>query len=336
MGTLINPFGSQIYINKMIDKIDLRKSTIGENELKEMIKKANLKHHTKNGLEYWDNKDTKRFNGGFFIQVDTNRKFKIVGSVHKFKSFLTIGILDNSENITMGNAKETIIEIIKYYGIPNNDLKIYSYEIGLNITTPNEAKEYLTDMIRIKDKILFINPKYKNETLKTTYIHRDFRHVFYMYDKNHEIKEKQKRTKDFNILRFEYKHQRIYKLDFKTFIQDSFLKQVRNFFNDWFSCVQFIPVIKYIGSGQSSAIELELAKRITLNGTEHTLNECKEHYKEGGTTPKQYRKQREFIRDWFIKELYKNFEITLTTKSTLLKELYQSGFNELIKKDSIK
>jgi len=51
----------------MIDKITLKKKNITDKELKQIASKSKLKKNTKNGAIYYDNGDTKNFNGGVFF-----------------------------------------------------------------------------------------------------------------------------------------------------------------------------------------------------------------------------------------------------------------------------
>lgn len=320
----------------MIDKVDLRKNNISGLELNQIIKHANLKKSVRNGKIYFDNKETKNFGGGFFIQINHRNNLKAVGSVHKFYNYLQKNRLDNYNRINLNQAKETIYKILTQYGILETGLMVRSYEIGVNVTLDFEPKKILDNLIKIKERKFFTHPFYKNESYKTTYTNRDFRHVFTVYDKLFELEQK-RRTKPIgtsNIIRLEHKVRRNYKLTLTAFIKEDNLKKLFNDFKNDLSKMTFKPNIKYTGSGYSSINKINTARLIIMHGTKKAKAICKKRFELGESSISNYRTQREFIRDWFRLELFKDYKTIKTKESENLTRLLSIEYQELSPKQS--
>lgn len=297
--------------NFMIDKMILKKKHISEKELRQIQTKANLKTHTKNGVIYYDNKDTKGFNGGFFIQIDTKRTLKIAGSVHKFHNYLKCGKLDNYNNITMHEAQQSILKMLKHYGVRNFEgFNVEYYEVGTNEQTAQPTHEILSKLDNLKGKKFYFHPRFKNETLKTTETDKDKRRIFRVYDKLHELKDNRRQLPQNikHLTRYEtiYKRQNITLSEFLTNqnlqrLEDNFYKEIQE--------LKSVPKVAYIGAGNPSQLKIELAKSIIQNGTQKTLDHCKKQFKNKEITQRQMQVRREFIRDWEVKELYKQYKV---------------------------
>lgn len=290
----------------MIDKITLKKKSITDKELKQIASKSRLKKNIKNGAIYYDNGDTKNFNGGFFIQIDTRGALTVSGSVHKFFNFEATGKLTNYNNITMQQAQQSITKILEYYGLKGIELQVYYFEIGINHETEEPTHKILERFQTLNGKKLYFHPRFKKESLKTTETDKDKKRIFRMYDKLHELKEKrQTLTGVKNLTRYEtiYKRQNI---PLQEFITNENLKRLEEDFYKEIQELQPAPKVEYIGTGKSSTIKKELAGVIITLGTEKAMQMIKEQ----DLTPKEYRTRREFIRDWFSKELYKEYKLT--------------------------
>ncbi len=294
----------------MIDKIVLRKNKLSKAELKQLLKKSKLRTHYKNSLIHYDNKDTKDFNGGFFIQIDTKGSLKVTGSVHKFNSFLKVGRLENWDNITMKQSKETILKIFEYYGLGSlYGFEVKSVEIGANFETLISSSDILQKVDRIGNKKFYFHPRFKKESHKTTETHNDFRRVFRIYDKLHEIKDKGGKLppNTENLIRCEQIYRRQYKLILSEFLSLENLTKFETDFYKELEKIKLIPFVEYVGTGIQSSIKKEVAKSVMIHGTKKALKLIKERHEKKELTPKQYRLQREFIRDWHEKEYYKDF-----------------------------
>lgn len=289
----------------MIDKITLKKKKITDEELKQIASKSKLKKHTKNGLIYYDNGDTKNFNGVFFIHIDTKRTLKVTGSVHKFFNYEATGKLTNYNNITMQQAQQSIIKILQHYGLKGIELQVDYFEVGINHETEEPTHKILERFQTLNGKKLYYYPRFKDESLKTTEMDKDKKRIFRMYDKLHELKEKrQSLTGVKNLTRYET----IYKrrdTPLQEFITDQNLKRLEEDFFKEVQQLQPAPKVEYIGTGRSSSIKKELAGVILTLGTKKAMQMIKEQE----LTPREYRTRREFIRDWFSKELYKDYKL---------------------------
>lgn len=294
----------------MIDKMILKKKNISEKELKQIQTKANLKTHTKNGVIFYDNKDTKGFNGGFFIQIDTKRTLKIAGSVHKFYNYATFGKLDNYNNITMSQAQQTILKLLKHYGVQNFEgFNVELYEVGINEQTDQPTHVILSKLDSLKGKKFYFHPRYKNETLKTTETDKDKRRIFRAYDKLHELKDNRRQPPENikHLTRYETIYRR-QKIPLTEFLTDQNLKRLEDNFYKEMQELKPVPKVAYIGKGKSCQFKKELAGIILNFGTKKAM----QYIKEKDLTPKEYRTRREFIRDWHTKEYHKEYKLIKT------------------------
>ena len=80
-------------------------------------------------------------------------------------------------------------------------------------------------------------------------------------------------------------------------LEEDFFREVRE--------LQTAPKVEYIGTGKGSSIKKELAGVILTLGTKKAMQMIKEQ----DLTPREYRTRREFVRDWFSKELYKDYKL---------------------------
>lgn len=294
----------------MIDKIDLRKNKLTSKEIRQIIRNCHLKATYRNGKTKYNNTDTSNFNGGLFIEIDYNNRLKVEGSVHKYYNYLKNNKLDNHNRFNLIQAKETIHKIIKDIGVLETGVMVRSYEIGINIILEFDVHKILDNLIKVGGRKIYINPKYKYEKDKTTDFHRDFRHVYKAYDKLYEMKERGRTIPKGinNLIRLEHKVRRLSKLTLTDFISLEYLQKIFYDFKTAFDKMEFKPNIKYIGSGYSSQIKVNTAKLIITQGKLKALEVCKRLKDIGETSNSNYRTQREFIRDWHKKELYKDYK----------------------------
>ncbi|WP_407509142.1 hypothetical protein [Elizabethkingia anophelis] len=293
----------------MLDKIHLTKKNISDSECCQIIVKSKLRKHYLNGKAYFDNKDTKDFNGGFYIKIDVRGALKIVGSVHKFSNFLKTGLLDNYNTFTISEAKETLYNVLDYYGISADGLMVHLFELGANIPVKIPPAELLEQLESIGSKKFYFNPIYKNESVKTTDLHRDFRVVYKVYDKLHELHEKKRRPPEnaINLIRLETTYRRVQKTEISDFLTIGNLQKLQAKFISDFMKLNFSPFIIYTGSEKTAQYKIELARLIVSVGTIKALEICKERFLIGEITPKQYKTQRMFVNYWF-KSHMKNYK----------------------------
>ena len=288
----------------MIDLITLVKSKVSESEILQIVERSNLQKCTRNGKIYYETSPQQRNKEQMYIRIEVNGKMKIDVNLHKHhERSITCGYT-NYGTFTMNQAQSIINKILIEKGITPDNLKVYNYEVGLNLTTSKDCREYLDRMTTIgilnDNKPLYINPRYKNERVKTTIFHRHIRKHFKVYDKCFEAKDKRRTdVPDRNILRIETVYRRVDKMSCDKFFSTVNLdKAKRTFFKDW-STLQFdreITAPKGIGVKKK-----ELCKTIIKVGTKSALLQAREKHKNGTLTDKEFRNIREFItREWEV------------------------------------
>ncbi|TRX37871.1 hypothetical protein FNW52_02940 [Flavobacterium sp. ZT3R18] len=285
----------------MIDKIRFSKKNLSECEIKKIVLTSRLQSYDANGLKHYHNQRTKNFNGGMFIKIDTDKSLKIEGSLHKYFTSLRNKKTDNFDSFTMYQAKETLLKLIENTGFETNNTAINFYEIGLNIITDIEPKELLKSVYSIgdfdKEKLFYIDAKFKNESQKITEYHKDFRLVYKVYDKIHEMKDNRKEPpKNTKIIRIETIHKRVEKTFLIDFFTDSNLKRVqRIFFDNWDKLNFFVEIV---APKKTSVSKIELSKVLYKKSQSDVLNGIFEQYKNNTMSIKIYYTLKRFIENW--------------------------------------
>lgn len=285
----------------MIDKIRFSKKNLSENEIKKIVLTSRLQSYDADGLKHYNNQRTKNFNGGMFIKIDTDKTLKIEGSLHKYNTFLKCKQLNNFDSFTMPQAKETLLKLIENLGIEIENVTVNFYEIGLNIVANIEPKELLKSIYSIgdfdKEKLFYINAKYKNESVITTQFHKDFRLVYKVYDKIFEMQDKQKTLpNDKTIIRIETEHKRIENTLLIDFFIDANLKRLQtSFFNHW-DKLNFL--VEIVAPKKTSISKIELAKVLYKKSKSEVLAEIFKQYKNNTMSIKIYYTLKRFVDNW--------------------------------------
>lgn len=284
----------------MIDNITMIKKSLSESEKTNIIKSSRLVSNSLNGLIYYDNRTTKNFTGGLFIQIDTRNKLKISGSVHKYHSHLNSGYLTNFDSFTMQQAKATFEKLIINTGVDPNEIEVVFFEVGINLKFEIDTKMILEKVHSIgkNQKPFYIDPKFKESRQIITGTHRDFRVCFKMYDKLFEMVDRRKPVSNFkyNILRIETVHRRVEKLSLNQFISIENLRMIQSdFFNQW-NGLNFYNDIEAPKGTQRSKIDL--VRNIIYKGKNTVLNEYKSQYENNALSKRQYYAVRDFINNW--------------------------------------
>lgn len=285
----------------MIDKIRFSKKNLSSTEIEKIVEKSRLQYFNTNGLKHYNNQKTKNFNGGLFIKIGTENTLTIEGSLHKYATYLTSKQLNNFDSFTMHQAKETLLKALENVGFESVNVMINYYEIGLNIVTEIEPKELLKRVYSIgdfdKEKLFYINPKYKNESEIITEFHKDFRLVYKVYDKIFEMQDR-KKTFDFdkNIIRIETIHKRVEKTLLTDFFTDANLKTVqKSFFNHW-DKLNFL--VEVIAPSKTNIAKIEFAKALYKKSQSEVLKEILEQYRNNTISRKIYYNLKTFIENW--------------------------------------
>lgn len=287
----------------MIDLLTLTKNGLTDNEVRQIVEFNGLQTNSKGGKIYYDNMNQKNLKDGFYLRIETNNKMKLAVSLHKYRNMLDSKGFVNYDLFTMAEATKTAHQLAVNTGIQLNQMNVYGYEIGMNLYLSEDCRAYL-DLIESiglleNKRAFFVNPKYKNERLKTTYFYRDMRKVYKVYDKNFEMVEKRRKedTGHPNILRIETVFHRVEKMPMEKFLSQTNIKRMTNqFISDW-RTIKFksLPVVP---KGTSGAKQ-ELCAEILKHGAEKVLSDARESLKNNQITPKQFRRIREFVQnDW--------------------------------------
>lgn len=284
----------------MIDNITMVKKSLSEDEKTNIINSSRLVSNSLNGLTYYDNRSTKNFTGGLFIQIDTRNKLKISGSIHKYHSHLESGRLTNFETFTMDQAKGTFKKLIVNTGVNPNNIEVTFFEVGINLKFDFDVKPILDKVHSIgkTEKPFFIEPKFKDGRQITTGTHRDFRVHFKMYDKIFEMKDSRKPVANFkhHILRIETVHRRVEKLQLNQLIDNDYLQAIQNdFFTQW-NGLNFYNDIEAPKGTQRSKIDL--VRNIIYCGKNVVLNDYKSQYENKALTKRQFYAVRDFLNSW--------------------------------------
>lgn len=308
----------------MIDKIRIIKKDLKLNEIETIVSKSRLEHFNTNGLKHYNNGKTKNFNGGLFIDISKENKLSITGSVHKYATYLKSKTLDNYDSFTMAQAKETILKIIENIGFNPEKATINYFEVGLNIVVEIEPKELIKRVYSIgdfdKEKIFLIDPKYKNQSQAITIYHKDFRIVYKVYDKIHEILDNRKEPPTgLKIIRIETVHKRVEKTQLTSFYNEAnLMKLQKEFFNYW-DKLNFTPEI--LAPPKTHTSKIEIAKALYKKSQSEVLHEILEQYKNNTLSRKIYYNQKRFIENWETEKT--SFKRTQSLVSSIWRKLYE-------------
>lgn len=285
----------------MIDLIKMSKTGLSDNEIFSIAEDNNLQTNSKAGVFYFDNQNQK-FIQGFYLRIETSKakSLKLECSLHKFFNYIRTGKQANFDLFSISNARQSLELLKEKTGIEPEKLKVTYYEIGLNLYMEKDCRTYIDQMQTIgvldNKRRLFINPKYKGERVKTTVFHRHIKKVYKVYDKVHEMKDKQRddipETTP-NILRIETTQRRVENLTVADLMSPKTIKKLTDqFLRDW-RTVQFDPVI--IAKKGTHQRKMNLCQKIILFGKEQALKTAKEDFTAGKLTEKRFRNTREFI-----------------------------------------
>lgn len=284
----------------MIDLITLLKPDLSDAEIKAVIERNDLQTNSSDGVVFYDNLNTKNLiqQKGVFIRIETSRKLKVECSLHKYFNEIYGRERNNSNLFSMSEARESLDCLLNEKEINVQNLRIYNYEIGLNLNVSHDCRAYLDKMKSIgplgNEKPFYVNPRYKDERVRTTVFHNHTRKYFKAYDKVFEsIDRKRKAIPEGNILRIETVNRRLdncFAIDF--FQPENLKKMVEAFFRDW-RTIQFRQdIITPKGTGRARQY---LCLDIINKGKDAVLAEAKERHVNGSLSDWEYRSIREFI-----------------------------------------
>lgn len=318
----------------MIDLITLLKPNLPDREITVVVERNRLQTNSSDGEVFYDNLSTKNLtqHKGVFIRIETDRKLKVECSLHKYFNEISGYTRTNTNLFYMSEAKKSAHHLLTEKDIGIDNLRVYNYEIGLNLSISKDCRFYLDRMKSIgasgKEKPLYVNPRYKDERVRTTVFHSHTRKYFKAYDKVFECLDKKQRSiPEGNILRIETVNRRLdncFAIDF--FQPDNLKKMVETFFRDW-RTIQFErDILTPKGTGRARR---QLCLDILSKGKDTVLTQAKERHTNGSLSDWEYRNIREFItNEWdtikkaisFIQsDEEKEFRQLLKVNYTLLK-----------------
>lgn len=283
----------------MIDLITLVKQ-LQDDEVSLIVDRNGLQTNSKAGIVFYDNMDTKNLSQqkGVFIRIETSQKLKLEGSLHKYFNEISGRERNNINLFSMSEAKRAIDQLLTEKYIDAEGLRVYNYEIGLNLNVSKDCRAYLDKMRSIgsvgNEKPLYVNARYKDERVKTTVFHKHTRKYFKVYDKVFEsMDKKRKYIPENNILRIETVNRRLDNCSVAEFFSPANMgKMVEAFFRDW-RTIQFEQdIITPKGTGRARQ---HLCLEIMNKGKDAVLKQAKERHGNGSLSDWEYRNIREFI-----------------------------------------
>lgn len=298
----------------MFDKMIFNARIAFDKEALPLAMRNQLQRCAEGDSVFYQSAKQSRFDG-VFIKVSRDR-VQIKCSLHKTYYKAVFGMLDNSGQFTISNARNALEMLFKTVGLDKDRAKITYFEIGLNIPTKADPLQYIEAINSIgwnNEKELFIDANFKKNRQKTTEKSKNIKKVFKVYDKGFEMADRKRiEPTGVNILRIEttYKRQNILVTDF--FTPANIDRITRRFYTDWVSVgfTRTITAEKGIKPSQRAK-----AEKLLHLGREGYLNTAKADFEKGILSEKEYRTIREFIRDWDDnKHLYKATPSDLETE----------------------
>lgn len=288
----------------MFDLITIVTPPLTDDKIDHIVWRNGLQTNSRDGVVYYDNIDTKNLiqQKGVYVKIETNRRLKAEGSLQKYFNELTRNERSNYSAFSMDEAKKAIESLLHEKGLDEADARVYNYEIGLNLNISKDCRTFLDKIKSIgpvnSERLIYVNPKYKDERSKTTVFHSHTRKYFKVYDKVFEsIDKKRKVIPDGNILRIETVHRRLAKGSIKEFFSpDNLYKLIETFFRDW-RTIQFEQdIITPKGTGRAKQ---HLCLEIMQYGKEAVVKQAKARHNNGTLTDWEYRNIREFAtKEW--------------------------------------
>lgn len=324
----------------MFDLITITTPPLSDEKVNHIVWRNGLKENSRDGIVYYDNLDIKNLKQqkGIYIEVGTNRRLKLEGSLHKFYNEVENNERTNYNRFTMRDARIALELLLYEKGIDIDDAFVYNYEIGLNLQVEKDCREYLDKMMSFGllggKKIIYVNPKYKDNRVKTTEFPTNARKYHKIYDKVFESEDRKRKViPDGNILRIETVMRRLHKCAVRDFIQpDNLKKLIESFFRDW-NTIQFDREL--ITPKKTGRARSQLCTEVMSKGKDQVLSESKEKHRIGALTDWEYRNVREFVNhEW--DSLKKRITFVMSAEEKEMRELLDINHTILRNEEIIK
>ena len=267
-------------------------------------------------LQVWTNADSSQVNyrssqhaniTGIQVQIIHNL-VTLKCSLHKYWEKRNFGKLRNDTVFSISEAKAAFEMLLFENGFIANKERIVMFEIGLNLYVSYDPITFIELVNYIVPaskgaKEWFVDANFQKNRQRTTLKHSDIRRYFKIYDKGFERAKKEKKAgvkpEQINteemVLRIETVYKRLNKRADDFFSDSNLRPLVQRFWLDWKDLCFTRDVRAQKGTRKS---ETTRARNIINLGAEEYLKQVKQDYKNKKITDKQYRTEREFIRDF--------------------------------------
>lgn len=326
----------------MLDLITIVTPPLTDDKIDHIVWRNGLQTNSKDGVVFYDNIDSKNLKQqkGIYVRIETNKRLKAEGSLHKYYNEITGNERNNHNMFTMSEAKTTISRLLHDKGISIEDARVYNYEIGLNLNVSKDCDSYLDKIRSIgaagSERLFYVNPKYVHplhgsERLKVTGF-KGVRKIFKVYDKVHECKDKKRKViPEGHILRIETAYRRLANCmvtDF--FTPDNLHKMVEAFYRDWRTIHFSQDIITPKGTGRAKQ---HLCLEVMNSGRDEVLKKAKLRHSNGSLSDWEYRNIREFVsKEW--DDVKKNITFIQSSEEKEFRQLLQINYT-ILKHDEI-
>lgn len=235
-----------------------------------------------------------------------NNKVTIKTSLHKYWNKRNFGRLRNDNVFTLSEAKSAFEMLLFENGLLPGRTRVVYFEIGINLNVSYPPLSYIERVMYVprksiagSNKEMFIDANYRKNRQKTTEKHKDIRKYYKIYDKGWEMREKKRGKQNYKQEEYILRVETVYKRHNEradTFFSDDNLRRLSNrYYLDWKDLFFYREVDAYKGARRS---QVDCARQIVNSSEEEFMEMIYSELEEGRLTPKQYRTQREFARDF--------------------------------------
>lgn len=275
----------------MFDKIII-KARIDVDDIDTIVLRNYLEQCAEGDELYYKSTAYANFDGCFIeVRGDT---LKCKCSINKLYEKEQSGKLDNSKPMTFRNAVRTINNLLSRLCVKIENAVVTYYEVGVTMTMPRPATEYISICEEVADRVLWNDANYPVDRQKTTEKSKYYRKVLKIYDKTFEGTSKGRKV-DHNVLRVEsvYRHQQIPLAELTS--NETMAKIGRVFYNDWCT-VRFVRDVEPCAGAKMS--QIDKARELLRLGLDRYKEKYRNMFLDGKLTKKQWETIRNFARSW--------------------------------------
>ena len=176
----------------MIDQISIRIDATPE-QVRQLVQRHRLTSVGNEGSQWAYVSGEQRKLTGIVLKIDNTDAVYIECSLHKQYNRIRYGQLNNYGIFTMQQARQTLTELLPdVLGMDIRRAVVRKAEIGLTMTMPHDAGEYIMRIVSVGDKELIEEPRYRENFQKVTR-QINTRRIYKIYDKTGESRQKRRR-----------------------------------------------------------------------------------------------------------------------------------------------